>query len=73
MFGNSFPFLVIGVSVLVAGIMCSVLPETRNKRLADTMEEVKNREKTATFINNTEDANDDEDRQVILIDEVNNK
>lgn len=40
MFGASFPFFVIGMTSLAAGILCIVLPETKDKKLPNTLEEV---------------------------------
>nr|XP_046919037.1 organic cation transporter protein-like [Dermatophagoides farinae] len=40
LFGDSFPFLVIGIITLIAGIVSIILPETKGKKLPDTLAEV---------------------------------
>lgn len=40
MFGPKFPFLAIGITSLIAGVVSVVLPETKDKKLPDTIEEV---------------------------------
>ncbi|XP_075677374.1 organic cation transporter protein-like [Dermatophagoides pteronyssinus] len=40
LFGDSFPFRVIGIITLLAGIVSILLPETKGKKLPDTLAEV---------------------------------
>lgn len=69
-FGPSFPFLTIGCVAIGAGLISTVLPETKGKKLPDTLEEVAmlkngqsphrqydNRTSSSKSTNNEEEAN----------------